>query len=257
MHPGRGRCRRRRAVIMPDCRALAGGSGGGVDGASFLMAQRMMSVTMAMVVVAGVSMGVGLAGGGLVGGGLVSSARGTGAVAPSPAVIGVVNMEKVFADLAERAAKQAELEAAGGAMQTELNNGLKEGQDLESQVQAKPDGPEKRAMTERLAEMQVNLRVKKELFEARLDKRRADMFRELYAKINDASKRLASSNGYGMILASDEGVQIPAGASAQEVQRIISLRRMLHTAPTVDVTAELVTMMNNEFAARGNAPGSK
>ena len=170
---------------------------------------------------------------------------------PSSPTIAMLDLQKVFNGLDERLARQTELEASGKSMQDELDKMLSMGKDEATKAEALPEGLDKKAATERLQELQVNLKVKKEIFEARLDQRRASVFRELFVRISDASKRLAVANKYSMVISSDETVEIPGGRNTAETQQAISTKRYIYIDPAHDVTQDLITMMNNEYK---NAP---
>jgi len=199
-----------------------------------------------------------LVGAGLLAVGGVAAARNADAliavVAPPAPVIAVIDLQKVFAGLEERITRQADLEGQGKTMQEELDRLLASGKDEATKADALPNGPDKAAAIERLAELQLNLRVRKELFENKLDQRRAETFRVLYAKIADATKRMAQQNKYTMVLTTDDAGDLPAGMTTQDTQKGIGSRRVVFVDAGHDVSAELVGFMNTEFRAAGAKP---
>jgi len=177
--------------------------------------------------------------------------------APPAPVIVTIDLQKVFSGLEERSARQGELESMGKGMQEELDKLLAAGKDENTKMEALPDGVEKMAAVEKLTEMQLNIRVRKELFEVKLDQRRSNTFRLLYQKITEASRRLAAQSKYTLVLTSDESVEIPGGLNTADTQKAISTKRFLFVDPAHDVSTELVTMMNTEYrAASTRAPGA-
>lgn len=176
--------------------------------------------------------------------------------APPTPVIVTIDLQKVFSGLEERTARQNELEAMGKGMQEELDKLLAAGKDENSKMEMLPEGVDRLAAAEKLTEMQLNIRVKKELFEAKLDQRRSNTFRLLYQKITDASRRLAVQSKYTLVLTSDETVEIPGNLNTADTQKAISTKRFLFVDPAHDVSTELVTMMNNEYRSAGTrGPG--
>ena len=177
--------------------------------------------------------------------------------APPTPVIVTIDLQKVFSGLEERKGRQDELESMGKGMQEELDKLLAAGKDENSKMEALPaDGAERMAAAEKLTEMQLNIRVKKELFEAKLDQRRSNTFRLLYQKITDASRRLAVQSKYTLVLTSDEFVEIPGNLNTADTQKAISTKRFLFVDPAHDVSTDLITMMNTEFRAAGTrGPG--
>lgn len=173
-------------------------------------------------------------------------------LAPPAPVIATLNLEEVIKNLEERSLREGEMKGFNQGLQGELDTLVKSMQDEQSKLAALSGGELEQA-TAKLLEMQANARVKKELYEAIIDRRRGKVFRELYNKIADASKRLGEKSGYTMVIASDESVQVPANAPSQDVERTISLKRFVFVSKGHDVTGELVTMMNNEFRAGGGS----
>lgn len=203
-----------------------------------LKARRVWPVVM--VVVAGMA---------LVGASAVTAVGLSAAVRLVPqATIATVNLEDAVRQLDERAAKEGELKAYSEGLQGELDKLVKQINDEQAKLSAL-DGDQKREVATKIIELQANARVRKEVYEAMIDQRRAEIFRGLYDKITAASTQLAERGGYSMVIASDEGVKVPPNAPSAEVERTISLRRFLYVSKSHDVTAELVTLMNNEFKA--------
>jgi Skp family chaperone for outer membrane proteins len=170
---------------------------------------------------------------------------------PAP-VVATVNLEELVKQLDERAAREAELRSYSEGLQGQLDSLVKELNDAQAKIAAL-DGNERKNQAARVLELQAMARAKKEIFEAMVDARRAEVFRGLYDKINDASKRLAEKNKYTMVISADDSARIPPSAGSQDVERQISLRRFIFVDKAHDVTSELVAMMNNEFKAGGSS----
>lgn len=173
--------------------------------------------------------------------------------APPTAVIAVVNLENALKGLNERTTKEAELRTRLDEMQkkiTDMETNIKEENE---NMKLMPEGPDRRAALERLRRLAYSYEFEKGFSQRALTELEGEMLRELYLKIDETAERLAKRNGYTMVLASDESVTVPAG-NPQDIMRTVSLKRMLFVDPAHDVTAELITMMNNEYAAR---PGGK
>lgn len=191
------------------------------------------------------------------GGALVATPAAASRVAPTQAVIVTIDLERMFAGLEERMAREVELKGYGERLQKELDRMVQQATEEKGKADLLPDGPDKRAALEKALETQVNTRVKKEFYDALLERRRGETFQSLYRKISAAAKRMAEQNGYTMVIASDESVQIPANAPTGEIQRVISLKRLVYAGPGHDVTDQLITLMNNEFKTAGAAAPAK
>lgn len=166
-------------------------------------------------------------------------------LAPPPAVIATINLEEAIKNLDERSMREGELKGFSESLQAELDKLVKQLKDEDNKMRAL-EGDQKREAASRILEMQATAEAKKKIYEARIDQRRGEVFRSLYEKITAASKRLAEQNGYSIVIANDESVQVPQGPSA-DIERTISLKRFLFVARSHDATTELVSLMNNEF----------
>ncbi|MFN0011315.1 MAG: OmpH family outer membrane protein [Phycisphaerales bacterium] len=189
--------------------------------------------------------GVALCGAALLGVCAASVAVSAARMGPPPAVIATVNLEEAIKTLDERAMRENELKSFSETLQGELDKLVKMLKDEDTKMKVL-DGDQKREAASRILEMQATAEAKKKIYEARIDQRRGEVFRNLYEKITAASRRLAEQNAYTMVIASDEGVQVPMGPSA-DIERTISLKRFLYVGKAHDATTELVSLMNNEF----------
>jgi Skp family chaperone for outer membrane proteins len=174
--------------------------------------------------------------------------------APPAAVIAVVDLERALKGLDEKAAKEAEFTARKTELERRVGDLEKRIKEKDSALKLLPVGERKPAMDE-LQRLAFEWKFENEYSRRVLDELEGDMIRELYQRLDAAAEALARRNGYTIVLASDEKVEVRPGRS-DDVQRTISLKRMLYVAPQHDITDELITVMNNEFATQKNAPAS-
>lgn len=169
--------------------------------------------------------------------------------APPAAVIATFDLERVFGALEERTSKLGELDAMKKQLQGELDALANQIKDEKSKADNLAEGPGKTAAAAKVFEMQLNAEAKKKVSENLLELRGTQLLVELYRKIDAAASTLAKQNNYTMVISTDEKLTVPPNAPAQDVQRIMSLRRLYYVAPGHDITEDLVTLLNNEFKA--------
>ena len=180
----------------------------------------------------------------------VSPAVQPAAAVALPSNIGVVDVEKVFNSLTERNDLQKQLQDYAIGLQNDLKKAEEDAKGATITAQALPDRTaEKRTAVGKAAELQISLKAKREVSEAMLDQRTSELFRNLFEKIQAATKKLAEARGATMVIASDESIKVAEQASTAETQRIISMRRVLFASKTHDLTDDLIALLNNEFAA--------
>lgn len=164
--------------------------------------------------------------------------------------IAVIDVEKVFNALVERNDMQQQLQA----YLTQLNDELKkldgEAKAAFETARALPDGAEKNSAVQKAIEMQATAQARKQVFEALADRRSSESFRQLFAKISIGGRKIAETRGLNLVIATDENVSVPVGASSTDVQRVISLKRIVYASPTLDITDALIQLLNSEYTKK-------
>ena len=168
---------------------------------------------------------------------------------PTP-IIATVNLENVFNGLAKRAVKEQEFEAQKQELRAKLEALQTKITEDEKRYQITPDGPAKKQMRDQLVRDRWQLENDLQFAEKFLDQIYGEMLREMYEEIAAATKELAVKSGYTMVMADDSEVRV-RGSGRTDVNRVISLKRLVYVDPAHDVTKELTDMMNNQFAASG------
>jgi Skp family chaperone for outer membrane proteins len=169
------------------------------------------------------------------------------APAPPSPIIAIVDLPKVLDGLKEREARDKELETAKNALQAKADELKKtldaERQKLENLADTASKIPAAKAYREKVLRADFDLDYGKSL----LAEQQATGLRELFEKISLATAEVAKARGYHLVLSSDQSV--PVRGNTEEVSRTISLKRFLYVDPSMDITAELVQYMNNQFEA--------
>jgi Skp family chaperone for outer membrane proteins len=168
--------------------------------------------------------------------------------APVPGGIATINLEKVFNSMTERGDKARDLDEFAKRTAEELKKQRDDAQARAQAVRAMPEGAEREAEIGKVNEMGALAELRERLAQNAFNDRTAGMFKSLYARISTAAESMAKARGYTLVLVSDVGVQIPAGANAQEVQRVLSLKRFVYGGPEHDITDDLIAQLNNEYA---------
>ncbi len=189
-------------------------------------------------------------------GGTYVAARATASapVPPAAPVVATVDLEEVIKGLKEREDKEKALKAQQQEYQNKLNQMTEDAKSEKSKIENMPDTPEKIAAAKSLREKLIRAEFEKQYAERLLGELKGEMMRELYVKISEATKKLAKRNGYQLVLSNDQNVPVGTG-DPDAVLRAIALRRVMYADPALDITGEVVTELNNLYAA-GPAAGS-
>ncbi len=169
--------------------------------------------------------------------------------------VAVVNVGKV----SEKYAKTSDLEAQFDAVRRKLNqerDSMKE--KIESanrslQEELKPGTDEFRARRKQIALMEAELQWFVESEGQKVERGLAESLRSIYVDIQSVVREIAQEKGLDVVMASD---QLPAETpdSPTQVRQHILLQKVLYWNPSVDVTEEVISRLNNRY--KTSAPGA-
>lgn len=175
------------------------------------------------------------------------SLQGQNTSGPRPVTVAVVDVQEVFKNMAEKTTVEADITRRGEQMQKQTQDKAQEIKALEADLSIL--GPDSNAYKETEAKAQektIALRVWRELEEQKLEREKAVQMERLYLKVAEAASRLAKKNGYDLVLYKDQ-TESAKGRNQQQVATIINMRKVIYSAPDMDVTSQITQMLNNEF----------
>lgn len=71
----------------------------------------------------------------------------------------------------------------------------------------------------------------------------------LYGKVENAIERIAEREGLDIVLMDDSRFPLPENAPDSEVYRAIITKGVFYRHDSIDITNQVITLMNNEFSA--------
>ncbi|MFG0258345.1 MAG: OmpH family outer membrane protein [Phycisphaerales bacterium JB043] len=164
-------------------------------------------------------------------------------------VVATIDLEAVINNLDELPAREQALQTFINEKQSELQVKADAFEQAQAQLQAAvPGSSNYEALQIRAQRLALDAELEKQFSEQLIAQRRAQTFAELFEKINQSVQELALQRGYDIVLNSDENMITPQG-NEQQVRSFMISRRVLYSADSVDISQELLTKMNNEWAA--------
>ncbi len=163
--------------------------------------------------------------------------------------IATVNIQTVFDSLAERKDKLDQLQLEAGRLEGEfkaVNDQINAARDAANKM---PEGPAKEAALEAAVDRDIQANIDIKRAKTRLEKAQAATIRSIFEKIQSEAKLAALKNGFTMVMAADDWVQISPRATAQEATQLMSLRRFLYIDKQHDITADVLKSLNEAYAA--------
>lgn len=179
-----------------------------------------------------------------------------GRAAPPQPVIAFVDMQRVIEGLDEKAARIQEVQDFAAKLATDLATESKRIEEDTEAAKLLPEGPERKRKAEEIGRRDVLLRANKEVSTRLLQMRETQALHDLYTKADRAAAEIAKARGYTIVFATDENVSIPSD-NMDAFQRTAALKRALYVDPRHDITDELITYLNNQYAAAGGKPAPK
>lgn len=167
--------------------------------------------------------------------------------AARPATIATIDVQKVVNSLDELVEREQELNAYRESLKARVQTKDKALVDAQSALKLLPQkSPEYRQKWEEARRLTVELKMEGDISVQLIDEKRGAIWADIFRKVLDASGRLASQNGYDLVINNDASEGVPENVSENNIRALIAARRTMFAAPTLDATDELISMMNNE-----------
>ena len=171
-------------------------------------------------------------------------------LAPRPATVATVNLEKVFNTINLQARREADLKALVERMkarEAQLENAVKE---LESELDSFPQGTKPAIEAQNKVQAAVGeYRAFVQYSRLKLEAEESKFMRETYLSIREAAGRYAAANGIDLVLLDDSIPEFQIGTADRTVQQI-SNRRVLFANAALDISEPLIAFMNTEGGAK-------
>lgn len=161
-----------------------------------------------------------------------------------PTVIATLDLEKVFGQLQEVNVAEKVLENEIIVLKETNKIAAETIKALQADQEDFPPGGQKfEEIEDRLMRAAYAFKADVDYIKVYKDRRNAEIVRAIYLKISDAAKQVAEMRGVDIVLVDDSIIQVNPGTLV-DVNRQIAARRMLYTNPNLDLTVDVVNLMN-------------
>ncbi|MHA7814502.1 MAG: OmpH/Skp family outer membrane protein [Phycisphaerales bacterium] len=165
-----------------------------------------------------------------------------------PTAVATVDIVTIFDQLTELQDLESKLEQRRTSSQNELeevNNRLKT---ISADLEAMTRGTEEyKNKVKDAMELQAVYKARSEALNQILSIERGSMTRDLYNKVSQAITRISEREGYDVVLFDDSTFIVPENAAYQDVYRAIVTRSLMYRHDSVDITNQVVSLMNSEY----------
>jgi outer membrane protein len=164
--------------------------------------------------------------------------------------IAVVDVSKVFNDLSERSAIEADINSLRERIQKEDTQRKQELDALQADLRILSPNEEAFKQTVAKAEIKsLEYQAWKQYQQRKIDNETTNRIQDLYNKVLDAIERLAKKDGYDLVLFKDQTESL-RGQNPQQITAMIQIRKVLYSKTELDITDQIKQLCNNEYNTR-------
>lgn len=165
--------------------------------------------------------------------------------------VGLVDVEQVINGSVELTNFNSRLEVDVNGMQVELDSLLEQLKSMGEDYNELPvsDREGRGTIRKNMFEVEQRAKVRKLILQNDIDVRKGEEVNNVYEKMLAAIETISARDGIEVVLFDDRAIQIPDGLVEGDVNRLVQARRVLYGSESVDLTARVLALLNENFAA--------
>ncbi len=176
-----------------------------------------------------------------------AAAHAQNAMRSQPTAVAVVNWERISTELKEKQAIEADIQSTIEKFNEQQEKRKDDIEGLKADLDLyQPDNPNFSKTQQELEKKVIEYRAWSEYQQKKLNDERIIQIENLYRRIVDAASRVASDNGYDIVL-QKESEPVFKDVNAQQVLQQIAMRKVLWANDSIDLTDQVIQRMNNEY----------
>lgn len=169
-----------------------------------------------------------------------------------PTAIATVDIMDIIDGLNERTVLEKQLDDRMAARQSKLDEVVNELKVLDADIQMLAENND--ARREKIAEAlekQAAAQARREALSQIASIDMGTVMAGLYGKIEIAIESIADREGYDIVLFDDSSFEVPSDGDKTnaEIVRAIITKSVIYRSDTIDITQQVITLMNNEYSA--------
>lgn len=177
------------------------------------------------------------------------------ALAAPPVSVATVDVAKVFDRLNENADWQIQIRTLAASYTEELRARQAELEKLLKELEGMTDAAKRSEFADEIAMKRLRLEEWARLKQGEMDRERSLMWQSMYRSIREESAKVAESEGYQLVLVDDSQTEVRASREVkapleEQVKQQIASLRILHSAPSIDISDKVVVRINNLKSTR-------
>ncbi len=168
-----------------------------------------------------------------------------------PTAIATVDIVAVIDGLKEREVLEESLNVRTNARQEQLTEVVNQIKVLQQNIEESGDRTTDsyKEQVRQMMELRAVAKARSEALNQIVSIDLGTVRREMYNKVAEAINAIADREGYDLVLLDDSKFPLPENALDQDVYRAIITKSVMFRHDTIDITTDIITLMNNEFSA--------
>jgi len=175
------------------------------------------------------------------------------ASAQAAPTVGVVNPAKVFNDMQETLDLKQKLQGERGAIENEEKARVKDVEDARAAARLFNPGTEEfKKKNQDFMRKAIELQTWRELTKADLARQQKTQMKDLFTKIESATKEVAVAKKIDLVLV-DQRADLPEDLeplTVDQIRALINQRTILHTDSKLDISGEVIAVLNAQYKNR-------
>lgn len=179
---------------------------------------------------------------------------GTNNMAMQPAVVAVIDIDKLFDGLKQNADAKILVKDRAQRNDAELKKRNEKIESLQAELKDIVDPVKQRKMSDEIGLKNLELKAWFASTTRQAEAEKGALLQELYKKICTEISEMALANGYTLVILDDSNPEVEFNPGSRIVPQL-QLRQQIHSNnilyvdSKIDITEQLITRMNNEFIA--------
>lgn len=166
----------------------------------------------------------------------------------APTTVAVLDIDRLSAEMDEFKVPAEDFQSKQTARREELRAIQTRMSSIAEELELIPDGDQDTRISKltQQAVLESELKTKQQLYQQASDLEQAQLFKKMFDRIEAGAKQIAQRDGIDIVLVDDRVFKLSATNRAAQSAALES-KKILFAADAVDITDELLTMLNNEF----------
>lgn len=173
-------------------------------------------------------------------------------ISAAPTSIAMLDLARLMNSLNELKDRNDQTLVRGKGMKEKLDEIANQIKAIEAELKDVIPKEDKTRRLERVAqkfELEATLEARAKGYNRMIDLDHGDILNDLYPKALAAAKDFASKNGYDVVIMDDRPIPLPDAGTVKDYNEVIQRKRVIYAKDGMDITEQVITLMNNEYAA--------